>query len=246
MAAGRHSGRSHNLSRGGTFPLCLFLSVAIHVVFAAALIISQGFQEKRFYTPLYEVELLPAAETVRSVEVSQEKEVIQPKKPAKEKVKRKIHKGKESFVIPKRAAPSTDDAVKKIREKITIEEAVRNIREKVREKSSTRGIKISASAPAKVYRKEELEEDMKLYYDKILRLITENWLLPPFLSNKGYVAGLSIHVRKDGIIESMWIEKASGNKPYDESAFRAINRVGSLPPLPEGWKSDSIDLGLEF
>lgn len=186
---------------------------------------------------------------VKPEEVPQ-KEVVPPREqPKKEKVKKRALKTKKPAPSPKalKNIARPDEAVARIREKIAAEEAVDRIRRKVKEKETTsREITIAARAPARVYRYEELDAELRAYFEKISLMINGAWSLPEALRNKGFKTILSIHIRRDGTIESLWIEEGSGNKFYDESALRAINKVTPLPPLPKKWKEEAIDLGLRF
>lgn len=261
MAVNRYKGSINIVSGNHTdFPLWLFLSVAIHLVPAIVIVLIPRVPHRDFRPPIYQVELMTRPEAVIAEEapikgtVPREEPKVEPKVKVKEKdIKPKaIKKANKDVVIPKHKhkedAAMLDDAMQKIKDKVTAEEAVEKKIKKYKdeETASGGGIKISAKAPAKVYHYEELDAEMSLYYDKIKLLITEKWSVPPYLSNKGYVARLAIHVRKDGTIESMWMEKASVDRRYDDQVFKVINKVGGLPPLPKGWKDDSIDLGLEF
>lgn len=250
MTVSRYNGRVYNLSREHSFTLWLFLSVTIHVLLAALIVISHSARKSIFYTPAYEVELLPRTEVIIPEEARPKKEVSPLEKPEKEKIRPKARKGKKPTVIAKIKKDShrPDDAVAKIREKIAAEEAVENIRKRVKEKETTSSgkIKIAARPPTKVLDYDELNAELKAYYDKISRMITEAWSLPEALRNKGFKTILSIHIRRDGTIESLWIEEGSGNKFYDESTLRAISKVTPLPPLPKGWKEEAIDLGFRF
>ena len=251
MAVSRHNGRVYNLSREHNFTLWLFLSVTIHVLLAALIVVSHSIHKKNiFYTHTYEVQLLPKAEVVRPEEVRPKKEVRQPEKLEKEKIKHKARKAKKPVVIAKTRKDTArpDDAVAKIREKVAAEEAVENIRNKVKEKETTSSgkIKLAPRPPTKVYHYDELDVELKAYFDKITQMINEAWSLPEALRNKGFKTILSIHVRRDGTIENLWIEEGSGNKLYDESTLRAISKVTPLPPLPKRWKEEAIDLGLRF
>lgn len=260
MAVNRYNGSIYKASGNHTdFPLWLFLSVAIHLIPAILILLTPSVQQRVLHPPVYQVELLTRPETVKAAEAPKEEEVIpseEPRMEPKVKVKVKdikhnaIKKARKAPVIlkPKEDAAKPDDAIAKLREKFAAEDAVERVRKRVREKetASNREVKVAARPPVKVYHYEELDAEMSLYYDKIKRLITEKWSVPPYLSNKGYIARLAIHIRKDGTIESMWMEKASLDGRYDDQVFKVINKVGGLPPLPKGWKGDSIDLGLEF
>lgn len=251
MAGNRYNSSYRIVHRDNTdFILWLFLSAAIHAILATAAVLSPKPAHKIFYSPVYEVDLVPMPETVKVEHPAPRQEAVKPVEiPKPEKTIQKIQKSGKTTVLPKalRETPKPDEAVSRLREKIAAEEAVDRIRKKIREKeASTSGVKVTQKAPAKVYRYEELDAELKAYFDKISREISEAWSLPDTLRNKGYKAVLTIHVARSGVIESLYIEEASGNRYYDDSALRAINKVNPLPPLPEGWKGDYIDLGFRF
>jgi colicin import membrane protein len=238
-------------SRYNDLILWLFISVAIHAI-AATLIALSPRAKKVQYAPVYEVKLLPFTPTpvVKPEEVPQREEV-RPRERPKIEAKRR---GKIKEIKPKaikkvvRDEARPEEAIAKLKEKIVAEEAIERIREKVRKKEPiTPGeVKIATRPPARVYRYEELDAELRAYFQKISQMIREAWYLPDALRSKGYKTVLSIHIKRDGTIESLWIEEGSGNRSYDESTIRAINKVSPLPPLPKGWKEEAIDLGLRF
>lgn len=239
-----------NIASGGqaNFRRWLLLSVAIHAVLAILIILSPAPSRKLFYAPVYEVELLPIPEAAEPEKLPQKEDITPLKKPIKEK----IHaKEKKASVISKKRKDDTiyDEAVAKLKEKVAAEDAVEKIRRKVKRNKETApdaAIKIADRAPKKVYHYEELDKELRAYYDKIALIIRDAWFLQERLSNKGYKAVLAIHISRDGTVESLWIEEGSGNRLYDESTIRAIKKVSPLPPLPKGWKEKFIDLGFTF
>lgn len=236
------------------FKLWLFLSVAIHLLLAAAIIspIVWKDRQKMFYTSVCEVDLLPRDKTVKSEDLPGKEEIKRLEKPKEEEIKHEkaTTKIEKKINLSKaRDVERPDEAISKLREKIYAEEAVEKLKKKIKDKQTALpngGIKIAARAPARVYHYDELSAELKAYVEKISKVINGAWSLPENLRNKGFKTILSIHVRRDGAIESLWIEEGSGNKFYDESTLRAINKVSPLPPLPKGWKDDAIDLGLIF
>lgn len=235
--------------------LWLFLSVALHAILATLFALSPDSSKKIIYVPVYEVDLVPAPDVVKAeppVSIQQEVRPIEEPKPPM--VARKARKSSKVVAMPKalRKAVKPDEAISKMREKVAAEEAVDRIRKKMREKepattsASGSGVKIAQKAPARVYQYEELDAELRAYFDKISRAVMSAWFLPDSLRNKGYKAVLSIHVLRDGTVESLWIEEGSGNRYYDDSAMRAINKINPLPPLPKGWREEYIDLGLRF
>lgn len=276
MAVGRYKDSVNIVSENhADFVRWLFLSVAIHLIPALVVVLLPTPPKKVFYSPVYEVTLLTGPEIVKPQDAPKEgipqKEDVPPHEEPKEEPKLKIEvkdikhkpkikkpkavtKSRKEIVVSKlrEDAARPDEAVKKMREKIAteeaVEEAVSKIRKKDREKeiASSGGIKIAARAPARVYHVEELDAELRAYFERISRIVRDAWALPEGLRNKGFKTILSIHIRKDGTVESLWVEEGSGNRFFDESAQRAINKASPLPPLPKNWKEESIDLGLRF
>jgi outer membrane biosynthesis protein TonB len=260
MAVNRYKGSINVVSGNHTdFPIWLFLSVAIHLIPAILIALISRPLHRDFRPPVYQVELMTRPEAVKAEEAPKNEELIpreEPKVEPEVKVKdiikpKAIKKSRKEVVIPKpkhkEDAAKPENAIAKMREKVAAEEAVERIRKKVSEKetASSGAIKIAAKAPARVYRYEELEDEMKAYYAIISQSIRNAWSLPDILRNRGYKTVLAIHVLKDGTVQSLWIEEKSGNNFYDETTVRAINKV-TLPPLPKVWKDESIDLGFNF
>lgn len=249
MAVSRYKG-SFSIASGGHagFTRWLFLSVAIHIILAVIIILSPAPSKKLFYTPAYEVELLPMPEAAEPEKLPQKQDVSPLKKPVKQKINAKAKKA--SFLSKVRKDETGyNEAVAKLREKVATEDAVEKIKRKVKgnkETVSESAVKVADRAPKKVYHYEELDKELRAYFEKVSRIIRDAWFLPEGLRDKGYKTTLSIHVRRDGSIESLWIEDGSGNRLYDDSTLRAINKINPLPPLPKGWKEGAIDLGLRF
>jgi len=88
----------------------------------------------------------------------------------------------------------------------------------------------------------------KLYYDRIWSKIKESWILPdiPGMDIKSMSVIISVKISKNGEIIEKSFEKKSGSTLFDESAMRAISKANPLPPLPEGFKVDTLDIGVRF
>jgi len=266
MAVGRYKDNVYIVSETHGFIRWLFLSIALHLIPAIVIFIFTSSPKKVLYSPIYEVTLLPGYEAIkpeqtRTVEPPRKEEVAQREEPKMEinktvkgRVFREKHakpKKSRAAVAPESREKSTrpENAVERIREKVSAEEAIEGIRKRLYKEKVTAsggGMKIASKIPSKVYHYEELDADFRAYFGKISQLIAEAWYLPVELRNKGLKTELSIHIRRDGTVESLWIEKGSGNKLFDESTLRAINKVSPLPPLPKGWKDEAIDLGVRF
>lgn len=79
------------------------------------------------------------------------------------------------------------------------------------------------------------------YYAKIRSDIWQNWDLPPSMADKNLEAIISFRVAKDGFVQSVRIEKSSGNGLFDRSVLRAIAKSSPLAPPPY-----ELEIGVRF
>ncbi|MDD5723690.1 MAG: energy transducer TonB [Syntrophales bacterium] len=93
----------------------------------------------------------------------------------------------------------------------------------------------------------ELNMQMKVYYSVIWSMIKEKWALPEgILHNANLETVIEAKILKNGSVVSLTFEKQSGNRYFDESALKAIRKVGKFPPLPEWLNKKYIDMGIRF
>ncbi len=93
----------------------------------------------------------------------------------------------------------------------------------------------------------ELNMQMKVYYSVVWSMIKEKWALPEgILHNANLETVIEAKILKNGSVVSLTFEKQSGNRYFDESALKAIKKVGKFPPLPEWLNKKYIDLGIRF
>ncbi len=86
----------------------------------------------------------------------------------------------------------------------------------------------------------------RLYFSELADKIRDAWILPPQLKNekRNLMVVLAITISADGRILKVVVEKPSGNAFFDESAVRAVKKLGQLTPPPI--KGDKITIGLRF
>lgn len=86
------------------------------------------------------------------------------------------------------------------------------------------------------------------YYLKSLEnKISGQWSPPPVLLDEQIVdAIVQFNVTRRGSIESVEIEKSSGNIQFDLAAMRAVKNSNPLPPLPEGLSEDPLKVHFSF
>lgn len=76
--------------------------------------------------------------------------------------------------------------------------------------------------------------------------ILENWVYSEQLAGKteGLKTALGITIAEDGSITDVWYDDRSGNRYFDESAYKAVLKSDPLPALPRGYSDYTV--GLEF
>lgn len=107
----------------------------------------------------------------------------------------------------------------------------------------------SASPPAAGGRSgdAELNAQMRNYYSFLWSRIKAVWAIPQgMLPQANIIAVVHARILRDGVIASAGLEKSSGNRYFDESALRTVKKAGPFPPLPEGVREDSIEVGIRF
>lgn len=87
----------------------------------------------------------------------------------------------------------------------------------------------------------------RLYYTEVWAAIKRQWVLPKSLLNvEGLEAVVIIVVRRDGKIEKMQFEKKSGNRLFDDSVLRAIQKADPLPKFPDIYSPPRDEIGVRF
>jgi len=81
------------------------------------------------------------------------------------------------------------------------------------------------------------------YLDRMLSLIERNWRRPPTDGARPEVA-LDFTIRRDGTVEDLEIAESSGINAFDLAGFRAVQTASPLPPLPAGYRKDSLAIRL--
>ena len=85
------------------------------------------------------------------------------------------------------------------------------------------------------------------YYRELWFRIKEKWVLPRVIIPKGGLESvIVINVLRTGAVTDFRFEKPSGNRYFDESAMKAIQKASPLPPLPGWLTGSSLSLGIRF
>jgi TonB family protein len=81
------------------------------------------------------------------------------------------------------------------------------------------------------------------YLLKIQSLIEEKWNPP---SGGNYKTIVFFKIGHDGKIISVRVERRTNSIAFDKSAYDAIQENDPFPPLPEGYKNESLGVHFEF
>jgi TonB family protein len=88
---------------------------------------------------------------------------------------------------------------------------------------------------------------MQAYYGTIWSRIRGNWVLPQGILPSGEIeAVIALTILRSGAVTGMNFEKQSGNRYFDESALKAIQKALPFPPLPAEVRGGSIEVGIRF
>ncbi len=86
------------------------------------------------------------------------------------------------------------------------------------------------------------------FWAKRVKQMVENLWKPPsgidILQDSKVV--VSFIVNRDGSVEEIQISVPTGNALLDELALRTIQRLGKVPPIPQNYPEDRLQVGYEF
>jgi TonB family protein len=83
-----------------------------------------------------------------------------------------------------------------------------------------------------------------IYRNRMLHLIRESWT---WVGKRDDVeVKVRFGIREDGEIVGLRIMEASGDPSYDDSVFRAVKKASPLPPPPENYREEFMDVRLTF
>jgi TonB family protein len=81
------------------------------------------------------------------------------------------------------------------------------------------------------------------YLDRVLAAIEAQWRRPPTDGAVVEVA-LDFRIRRDGTVAELDVAESSGFNAFDLAGLRAVQAASPLPPLPAGYRQDSLAIRL--
>ena len=80
------------------------------------------------------------------------------------------------------------------------------------------------------------------YIDQLLSLIDDRWVRPPM--GDDVRATISFRIGRDGSMSELRVSESSGYNSFDLAALRAVQNAAPFPPLPRGFRHDSLGVNL--
>lgn len=196
----------------------LLLSFALHFSLLSLFKVRLSPSKKRYPYRIYRVSLVPAPLRIPGgAEATMEE-----KKPTK--------------IAP---LPKKKKAEKRIKEKKKKAKTKRaEKKERVVKSEIGLGAKVSSEAGGSF--------EYSYYLSMILKKIGKNWRNPYQFSPITIRAVIFFTIHRNGRIADVRIEEPSGNIPYDQAALRAVLVTKHLPPLPQEFKGNYLNVHLEF
>jgi TonB family protein len=81
------------------------------------------------------------------------------------------------------------------------------------------------------------------YLDRVLAAIEAQWRRPPTDGARLEVA-LDFRIRRDGTVAELDVAETSGLSAFDLAGLRAVQAASPLPPLPAGYRKDTLAIRL--
>lgn len=174
------------------------------------------------------------------------------------KPKKKISLKKKTFKTEKVKKSALEKLEKQVETTSSdrIAEAIGRIKSKVEKEDATAPPKTQVSSVPQTGRVTGGEKDttgkraelIDIYRVEIAFQIQKNWAFPDQLAGgrTDLQTLLVFNVMPDGEIKDLFFTDHSGNKHFDESAYRAVMKSNPVDPHPKGVSEPFVQMGLRF
>jgi colicin import membrane protein len=230
----------------------ILLSLLIHAVVLFLLFFTPSFPSPKLtFGPVYTVSLVnfSAAMPERASVTAPAKELMQASRPEMVQKKRL----EPEPVVPIRSLESRkkpqqqDQTLEKAMEEIRKRAAATPAAPKTAERVSPEAKPAPASASQPSAGDVDMNAKMRAYYAMIWSRIKGKWALPQgILPGEQLEAVIDVTILRSGGVMETNFEKRSGNRYFDESALKAIQKAAPFPPLPAWVGERSLDVGIRF
>ncbi|MDI6776659.1 MAG: energy transducer TonB [Syntrophales bacterium] len=226
----------------------IFLSLLLHALALSAILFSPTLPSPRWtFGPIYSVQLVSLSEDLLKEKstsaISRElMETDLRDRPIilKKRIDTTATGLTRSIEIQKKQTGSSERAIEDIRQRVL---SLSNPQDRATPPVVAEGTVASLTQQGDA----ELSMKMKAYYAIIWERIKGQWVLPPdILSGKNIGAVIHLRILRNGTVTDVNFEKRSGNRYFDESTMKAIEKASPFPPLPEQLRDNSIEVGIRF
>ncbi|MEW5912988.1 MAG: energy transducer TonB [Thermodesulfobacteriota bacterium] len=247
--------------------LAVAFSLGLHLVLVAVLAFWPGWgpSRRQIIAPAYSVSLVspqvlmrpqPAAPAAKPA--ARPAPVARPRPAAKPKPAPKEAVGLKKDVKPQRIKPKAPekqvDPSKELSRRLarlqsqvaqnrTLDQALNRLQSRVATRAAASGA--FAAGPSQA---DTTSLRFQVYYTEVWERVRRHWVLPEAMlgRQKGLEAIVVARINRNGTLDKVWLEKASGNRRLDQSALRAVERAAPFPPLPSIVRGRSHEVGIRF
>ncbi len=242
----------------------IFLSLLLHLGLLSLLFFSPSFPSPKLtFGPVYSVSLVSLPQNVmvqKSSSAAAAREVMTTDRRPETVVKKRVDPSPavpiRTLETKKKRDPDLEKAMEEIRKRAAASGTAKPAPakaapEKGATTSKTAGAVASPSptvgAPGGAPGGAEMDAQMRAYYAAIWSRIKGRWALPQgILPGEVLETVIDVTILRSGAVTEVSFEKRSGNRYFDDSAMKAIQRASPLPPLPAWIGDSSIGVGIRF
>jgi colicin import membrane protein len=232
----------------------IFISLLFHIVILALLFLSPSFPSPKLtFGPVYSVSLVSLPRSMLS------------QKSASAVAKELMTANRPETILKKQLAPSQEVPIRSLEVRKMQDPTLDKAMDDIRKKAAAAGTSQSSPAKAVPEKTEKAEKSenaagmaaqpgtgetdaqMRAYYAMIWSRIKGKWALPQgILPGEVLETVIDVTILRSGAVTQVNFEKRSGNRYFDESAMKAIQKASPLPPLPVWSRENSLGVGIRF
>jgi TonB family protein len=213
----------------------IFLSLIIHVIVITVLLISIPTASRHLtFGTAYSVSLVGSEAVGTANDSSGLNDMLQ------------SNEATRSIIIKRRLSSIYTTPLKNQEtHKFNIEKAVSAIRKKEFAQLKTQEPASASGRPA--ISNAEINAQTNAYIAAVWTRVKQNWTMPQSLiPEKNITAIINAKILRNGTLEYAGFEKRSGNRYFDDSALRTIQKSNPVPPLPYWVQGNSIEIIIRF
>jgi len=225
----------------------IFISLLFHLLLLSLLFFTPSFPSpKRTFGPVYSVALVSFPGAV----LERKSEAVAPNALLKA--------DRAGTVLKKSMEPAPVVPIRSLETRKKQERELEKVMAEIRKRAAATGpagqppakakaVSAQPAVPASQSGDADISDKMQAYYAVIWSRIKGKWALPQgMLPGEGLEAVIDVIILRSGGVTVINFEKRSGNRYFDDSALKAIQKALPFPPLPEWVRDSSIEVGIRF